>query len=588
MANPLQIANKSQLIEERTRLILQELLKRYKQGEIKTEAELQYLLIRALEDLYTKVGKPTMQQRLAWGAPSSADYNDTMNEVYNDVQTLFTESKAMEAAIQESFEQVELERQILSWQTNDIKDRLQDIQLKMEQENGEAIFRESFLNKDNMDSDMAVLTLAAVNTNEGALTLNQIEAEQFQTDATVRILEGNGLTGNTHQVRALDGSYRFYGQDNMHIDLVTVLDGNRDTWVEYETFSVSDEVLEATNGYGFEYKEGIKWIKETNDSLRLLIEIELPITEKINWFTLAPFLPSDKGAAPAIVRNIIVYDGKGSAVEIAKGGEVLDEDKIFIFPRQNCKRVHILIEQPSSYETLVGHFFFKELEETSVNYLANDKEQSGRRIDGDKPSIDNLLYGYNPATKQIIQPERTGPESLIDNEEIKNNLFLTPDTNGQVQAGLEALTAKRFMIGLKDTEIASYRFSIQSEYVSVAFETEDNITAIYLNADHVIPKEMGNGNWIQYFISIDDGRNWKEIAPRGSTKEGAKVQYLINQSIPQEGRFDNYGYIDTMEPVKSVRLKIVLSRPTNIVDAEYYTPIIHDYKLHCKTTKGDF
>lgn len=588
MTSPLQIANKSKLIEEKSNLLLSDLMKQYQQGEIKTVTELQYRLYIALEDLYTQIGKPTMQKRLAWGPPMSDDYNRTIIEVYNDIQTLFSETDGMGKAIHESFDQVELERQIMNWQMNDIEDRLKDIDLKMKQNRGEVIFRDSFLDSKNFDKDMVQLDPATVNASEGVLSLTKIDAEEFREGVTVRILEGNGFVGNTHQVRGVDGTYKFFGEDNLHFDLIAMVDGNSDTWFEYETFNISDEVESLTNGYGFEYKEGMKWVKEDRGVMRLYFEIELPIAQTINWLSIAPFLPSDKGASPAIIRSMVIHDGKGAANEVSSGYDVMQEDKVFIFPRQKCKRIRIKLEQPSAYETQIGHFFFKELEAKTVNFMAKDKEQKGRRIDGPKPSVENLFYKYNSTTKSLYQPERTeNGLSPSDSENVKEALFGTPTVKGQVQAGLEAVSAKRYVIGVRDVNISSYRFAEESEYISKAFESSNEIRSIQLDASHLIPKQFGEGEWIRYFISIDDGRNWKEISPKGSSKSGSKVQYIINGNVPIEGRFDNYGYIDTLQPVSSVRLKIVLSRPIDLTDSDYYTPIVHDYKLKCMTAKGD-
>lgn len=587
MASPLQIANKSKLIEEKSQLLLGDLIKQYQQGEIKTVTELQYRLFIALEDLYTQIGKPTMQKRLAWGPPMSDEYNQTMIEVYNDIKTLFSESKGMSVAVQESFEQVELERQMMNWQMNDIKDRLKDVGLKMEQAKGEVVFRDSFLDAKNFDQEMIELEPATVNTNEGVLSLTKIDAEEFREGATVRILEGNGFSGNTHQVRGIDGTYKFFGEDNMHFDLLAMVDGNSDSWFEYESFLISDEIKALTNDYGFSYKEGFRWVKEHADTLKLYIEMELPIAKTINWFSLSPFLPSDKGATPPVVRSVVIHDGKGAANEVSTGYDVLQEDQVFIFPRQKCKKITIKLEQPTAYETLVGHFFFKELEEKTVNFMAKDKEQKGRRIDGPKPSVENLFYKYDPATKKLHQPMRVeNGTGLADSSIAKDALFSLPKVKGQVQAGLEAVPAKRYVIGMRDVNISSYRFASESVYISKSFASSDDIQEISLDVSTIIPKEFGEGEWVRYFITIDEGRHWKEISPRGTSKSGAKVMYVINGNVPIEGRFENYGYIDTLEPVKNVRLKIVLSRPTEIKDADYYTPIVKDYKIRCMTKKG--
>ncbi|MNQ56087.1 hypothetical protein D3C85_702000 [compost metagenome] len=160
-----------------------------------------------------------------------------------------------------------------------------------------------------------------------------------------------------------------------------------------------------------------------------------------------------------------------------------------------------------------------------------------------------------------------------------------PEVSGNVQAGLEALSAKRYVIGIRDMSISSYRFASSSIYISKPFETADAISQISLDSFTEIPKDFGEGDWVKYEISIDDGKSWNAISPRGTSKSGSKVAYLINSNTPIEGRFDTMGYIDTMEPVKSVRLKMTLSRPLETTNADYYTPIVKEFKLRCETTK---
>lgn len=586
MANPLRIANKSNLIEEKSKLLFTELKSQFDKGQIKTPTELAYKTYMALEEMFTQLGKPGMRKRYALGPPISAHYNDMMKEIYNDIKTLFAESKLMTDSLQESFQQVEIERQGLTWQVSELNDRLNGIGLMMTQTKSEIIFRESFL--DSTKSDVSIIKddAAAISPAEGILTLMKIEAEDYRNNVTVRILNGNGFLGNTHQVRSLNGAYKFYGEEDVNVELLNIMDGNTDTWVEYELYSIPNETRNATFGYGFDYKEGMKWIAEDSGNLFLELEIELPVAKTLNWVSLSPFIPTDKGATPAVVRHVVIQDGKGSYNEVSGGYDLLRDDYVYSFPRQLCKKIFIRIEQFSSYETLVGHIFFKELDSVANSYMEKDRELDGRRIDGEKPSVEMLGYLFDPATQTLIQPSRTEGESEpLDEEAIKAALFQLPEVEGQLQSGLEAVLAKRFLIGLRDVNMSSYRFSSSSEYVSVSYESKDEITAIELAVSEQIPDELGEGEWIKYAISIDNGKEWHTIYPRGTTGD-KKIKYIINERVPEEGRYDNYGYLDTPAPVRNVRLRILLERPTTIQNADYYTPIVKEYKLYCETAKG--
>lgn len=587
MANPLRIASKSKLIEEKTKLLFSDLKSRFDKGQIKTQTELSYLTYIALEDMFTQLGKPSMQKRYAIGTPESANYNSMMKEMYNDLLTLFAECKAMTTALQESFQQVEIERQGLNWQVKELNDRLNGIGVMMTQSRGEVIFRDSFIDATKFDVSMIKDDPAAVNTTEGVLSLMKVESEDYRNNVTVRITKGNGFLGNTHQVRSLDGTYKFYGEESVNIDLLSIMDGNADTWFEYEAFSLPTETMNLTHGFGFDYQEGIKWVMDDRETLVIEMEVELPVAKTINWLSVSPFIPTDKGSTPSYIRSVVIQDGKGSFNEVSSGYDILKEDIIYPFSRQVCKKIYVKIEQPSSYETLVGHIFYKELDSAENSYMQKDREMEGRRIDGEKASIETLGYLFDPVSQSIIQPSRTeGISDEINEETIKAELFQLPEVTGQVQAGLEAVLAKRFLIGLRDVNVSSYRFAQTSEYISLCYDTEDEIKSIELDAVQQIPEELGDGDWITYQISVDEGKNWHRISPRWTTDGNAIIKYLINESVPEEGRYANYGYIDTNEPIRCVRLRIFLQRPISITNADYYTPLVKEYKLHCVTQKG--
>ena len=53
----------------------------------------------------------------------------------------------------------------------------------------------------------------------------------------------------------------------------------------------------------------------------------------------------------------------------------------------------------------------------------------------------------------------------------------------------------------------------------------------------------------------------------------------VNSDIPSTERENPLAYVDTVNDVFSVRFKAVLTRPTDISNAESYTPILAKYAL---------
>lgn len=583
MANLLQIQNKSQLLYDKAYSILQEMRKEYEEGKIQTEVEYLHRIYSTFQDFYYSIGKPTMTVRKAWGPPSSDDYNQMLHEIYNDIATLYLENEHLAKALEESFRQIEVDRLNLNHQVERLEEKVSQIETKMTREPEEVIYYDSFMDHTTYDQEAVEDSLAHVWTSEGLLTLQPIAAEQYTSGLTVRITEGNGLPGNTKQVRVMNGELKFIGEENLHINLADTLDNNSDTWFEYETFELSDRVLEDTEGLGFEYYEGVKWVSEPDTTLRMMIEIELPAQKSVNWFRLSPFIPNDKGATSAWITSIEIHDGHGRVYSALTEPVTFHEEKAFMFGQQRCKRIVVKFEQPSAYETSVGHLFYKELEDSSVSFLEANRLQRGKRVNGIYPKIEHIGLQYDAAKKEIVQPSSLQGEETKGVNKKKEALFALPKINpmpANLQMGFEEVTAWRKVIGVRDMGLSNYQFRSSGEYRSIPFTSDQEILAVSLTADVLIPKEFPEGEWVEFFISIDEGQSWHRIYPRGTTEEGAKVMYLFNTNLPKEGRIDHFGYIDTTSPITEVRVKATLSRPTDIPDALYYTPIISEYKLY--------
>lgn len=152
----------------------------------------------------------------------------------------------------------------------------------------------------------------------------------------------------------------------------------------------------------------------------------------------------------------------------------------------------------------------------------------------------------------------------------------------------------RFAIGIRDINIYSYLFAESSEIISKPYVSPKPISKLKLQVDEQVPKEFYSGTdlrgteneWIKYYISVDNGASWNRIAPshhRDTLSENGinNVPEIINinSDVSKKDRFNSLAYIDTTEPVYSVRFKAFLSRPTNINSAESFTPVLSKYAL---------
>jgi len=152
----------------------------------------------------------------------------------------------------------------------------------------------------------------------------------------------------------------------------------------------------------------------------------------------------------------------------------------------------------------------------------------------------------------------------------------------------------RFAIGIRDINIYSYKFSEASEIVSKPFLSPKPISKVALQVDETIPKVFyedpsrinTENDWIKYYISIDNGTSWNRISPTSHrttvSEDGTNsVPEIINvnSDVPSAERKNPLAYIDVGDAVYSIRFKAALSRPTDISDAESYTPVLAKYAL---------
>ncbi|MCX7610356.1 MAG: hypothetical protein N2043_02055 [Ignavibacterium sp.] len=583
MSNLLKIKSKLTAMEKKIKEINQQVNKEKENGIITNEVELKHRFFSLMKDYYNNIGKPTMKVREAWGPPFSSDYNQTMEEIQNDIYTLFDETNDIKKEYENTFIQLDSINSKLKEAVKEFKEKINEYEFLVQQKTNEQFFKESFKNYNKYEKDFVDGKMAFISKDIGGLILSPIVSEEL-TDGVAKIKDGSkGFPGNTHQVRVINGNIIFYGESDAHWNLAKILDKNNDTWFEFEKYDISDEVYDKTNGFGFNYEEKIKWIFDKNEEkeVKLIIEIDYKNKKQINWVSLYPFIPSEKGAGAPIIEKIELHNGKGGKKIIAEQ-EKFDNSKIYMFDVYETKKIEISILQKNGYDTKIGHLFFKELETKNENFLNKSNNIAGRRIEGPMPSIEELHMKWNKEKQEIEWQSYEEGFEFENEEKRKQKLFYPPKTNEYVQAGFEYLPAKRYMIGLRDVSCLFYQFEETSEYVSKPFHCISPIWFFELESDEYIPDVFNKDEeWISYYFSLDDGQSWYEIKPKNQkTKEKFLKTYWINTNTPKELRNRYIEYIETQEPVYSFRLKIKLRRPTGMVG---YTPVVKEVRIKTST-----
>ena len=587
MGNLLQYTNKSTTIDNKIDSLLSQINYDYNNGNIRTETEYYYKIKNMLSDFYNSLTKPIYKYRPAISTPISSDYNSMIIEANKDMEYIIKDCETLGDFVSQSFVDADLTRTMMSNELAYITKKITAIgeSVTANQSLGTVIFTELFNDLEMMSNTNSARS-CHVNTSDGILTLRQ-GAKSSISIAKVEIdnNNSNGFPGNTHCVDTLNNELHFIGQDELHHDINAIVDSNKDTWFEFELFSITDEVRKQCNSFGFDYNEGISWVNN-EDILKLKIIIHLESVSKCSWITLTPYLSEIKGVKNCILDKCEVYTDSGNVYKISTA-QAFDDTLVFPFPPQNVERIELTFIQPSKYQTKIGHFYYTSVDTTNMSIFQEyDYSDMFARIDGEKNSIGLLGIKYDPNTKWITYASSI--DKLPTSNYIKDKLFTLPENTISSKSNQEILDAYRYMIGIREVNITSCVFTDYSEYISKNFITNDVITSITLETKEYIP---GNDpDILRYYISLNNGVTWHQIYPMHRAYQGIYKYYINNDSIENLLSKDNTNKktknLSIPGENNSIRVKIEMELPKDIEEDKYCTPIVYQYKLKL-TTGGE-
>jgi hypothetical protein len=331
------------------------------------------------------------------------------------------------------------------------------------------------------------------------------------------------------------------------------------------------------------------------------------------------------------------HDGLNNIAE----EEIKTATRVYNFPKRTAKTIEIQFTQNVPYNTDIGHIYYVETKviKKTKKYLFGAIKKSktyteSQRVDGDNPPITCTGVSVEVNTEQaalgtamtyaLVSQAATvlagtaigafaaaiAPAALVIAAvgTIISAIFGSTSTkvlSNTISMNIESFKGWRYCIGIKEIKVLSNSYAETSEVVSTAYTTTSPIYKASLEVNDEIPSafvdnfddisgtaEQEKNNWIKYYISPDDGISWYRIAPKGYSEifdeDGNLVPeiYTINSQELDDTRGSNVGYIETANDVYSMRLKIALSRPVGIVDAQNYTPIVYDYALNLYTAEA--
>lgn len=587
MSNYLQYTNKSTLIDHLVLQMFSEIQNDYNNGEIKTEKELFYRLKEAIQQLQSTLNRPTFKPRYASNLPILEDYHEMIDELVNDIYYLFSDCESINQSLTQSFTEQEEKRTTYKNEIRYLTHKINKLKEKITPtlSNQYRIVSNSFLEEERQTS--IGKTLAYINQSDGVLMLPFTTSVSYNDLLSVEVLErSNGVPGNTHVADYLNGEIYYDGQTNLQLDLRSMIDGNVDTWFEYEGFKISDSVYERCDGFGFNYDEGLSWIIE-EDGLILRLKLKLENPQFCNWLSLTPYLSEQKGVKASYLTRCFLSDEAGNNQEINQA-QLFEETIVLTFNPQVISTIILEFDQQHQYEVQVGHQAYFKVNSSNYNVFNTLNVEESRRYNGPLPSVQYLGLSFEPKTKTFSQPSTERISHLSNEEFTKKSLFQAMPDLEQAKSQLELINAYRYSIGIKDVTLAYYNFQDQGEYISQVFETEDAISSVTLEAVEFIPEGIGEGYGIQYFLNFNQGEQWYPIVPVSRSYQGI-CQYEINNGnldryLRPSRKNESQGILTLFETINRVQIKIVLSKPEN---AEIQTPMVYDYRLKI-TTDGDY
>lgn len=406
------INNPSQLNKKQARDILDSLVEGIDSQEIQTETSLVDKLFSGFKEFFTTLGKPSMKKRHVHpqSPPFSDIYNQTMQEVKNDLDNIFDESYALGEGVKKNFNHTIVERDKLRNKIKSIGELVSDYVVTAKGTiHKNIVIQDNFTSKDKVDESRVHGSKARVSTNDGIVTL-EVEGSTDHSQG-VRILRdedgnlpGNGLPGNfgvavklgskSNQSNDInefvngDGSeknseYTLLWVQDKHDDPTKIFDGEPNTWFEYSVVNVPEGAKKSppsnskypdTKGYGWHFSDGEPIYYDPTDNgrkvLKLTIHVELPEVTKLNWISLNPYIPPGSGLQFTVLDvKTSVDDSKYVTVNVRgeppliigsdtnktpfQYSDVIDKYTgrgVWAFPGRDVKFVKIEMETDQSYE----------------------------------------------------------------------------------------------------------------------------------------------------------------------------------------------------------------------------------------------
>lgn len=527
---------------------------------------------------------PFISGQLPWKEDILKNYR----EISTDINILNGEQNTLANKIVDNFNFVESEKKRLFNRINNLGNLTGDLNLiATELSDNVTYIKESFQSLEGMDTQFSADSIQKVNilTNEGIITLGEVESVNISENARIAELSGNGEAGSHHLVRKVVGtnpnnqkeeSFRYLSDlsNDHHQNSQSILDGRPDTIFEYQMVNLPEHFKSQRRYYDFEWTKG----SQNEDLLRLKLVIDLGEIGPVNWISIIPYF-AYKSNGRMIIHSIKTSEDGFEYESIYKEKEYLYQELsdakstkdlndlftgntspaeasytgkgVWLFPEKQARYIEIVIDQDQSYNEVIGQ---------SVYYVTSSLNNDSSRI-------------YIPAPEELKESPPGEYARIGSSNDIIYHKEIDVSNEGW-----------RYAIGIRDIHIMRYVYSPKALYVSKLHQVDSPINRISLYANEIIPEEYQSivskmNDWITYEVSFDD-LNWYRISPMHHEPVAEnfppKIIQLNGNILDEDMSFELHkSYIETNKDIKQFRYKITLHRPTED-SYKHTTPIVHD------------
>lgn len=603
--------------------LVQDFLDEYSKGEM-TDIELVSEQINDIVTQYNAIdGRPMLDfEDYVKGEPAESDKMNRMwKRLQDDINIVQDQLEVLRAAVVFVHNFIVTEVELAKNQNAQAANKLKTLQLYTTANDSSVIqFGDYFNNLDFVDlalvpSDQKPHLLAA-----GQVSLaREPKTTNLTDDIDVRVLDtSNGFSGNNQEIADPSNAivdpvdnkptYIFKSEiDGRHAELDDAIDGQPNTWFEYENYWVSPGDRQKAKDLNFVYRAVgsaantavsndvnpagaatntttglIDWAKgPANGILVLNLEFDLKEPRVLNAISITPFGLEINKNAPINIKLVQtsengtdwtpispqnVYVATDANLQSARSAEnVSIGSALFAFDERSVRYVRMTMEQKEAIACNIGHLYY----ETKKTVTYEKKVVP-------HPSIPNATTTLNiPITHGGDRAEGPIPPVNEPDRYYSDNGLLS----GNLVQGVEYFVGKRWAIGIRDILIEESKYKETTIVVSKPFRVAGVIDRVSIEADTFIPSnfpEDPDSLWIKFFVSPDDGLNWYPISRIQDDYLGIPEVIAFNDPIPAEFREIGVDYIATNSVVNSLRVKVEMSRPEELDSS---SPILRSYKL---------